>query len=229
MNKNLLTLLLTLTIFAVVADAQTFEKKFGLEINGGIREYHGDLGSALYFKASPDYQAVGGALGMYLNPSFDFNIYGAAGDLGYYKNSYDTVRAVNYRQGFRSRISEVMLGVTYKFNNGYILAEDAMFKPYIRAGWGGMQSISKFTEGSVPEGYTQSRTWIASHWNAGLGAKIRLTESNKPTDATIKPHMNQYSVSDDPYDVAEEIGKKYGWNQKQIEKAEQIIRKKYIK
>ena len=50
-----------------------------------------------------------------------------------------------------------------------------------------------------------------------------------PTDATIKPHMSQYSVSDDPYDVAEEIGKEYGWNQKQIEKAEKIIRQKYIK
>jgi len=197
MNKNLLTLLLTLTIFVVVADAQSFDKKFGLEINGGIREYHGDLGSATYFKVSPDYQAVGGALGMYLNPSFDFNIYGAAGDLGYYKTSYDTVRAVNYRQGFRSRISEVMLGVTYKFNNGYILAEDARFKPYVRAGWGGMQSISKFTEGSVPEGYTQSRTWIASHWNAGLGAKIRLTDA---IDFVISEQINY--TFDDNYDAS---------------------------
>jgi hypothetical protein len=41
--------------------------------------------------------------------------------------------------------------------------------------------------------------------------------------------MSQYSVSDDPYDVAEELGKKYGWSQKQIEKAEKLIRKKYIK
>ena len=59
-------------------------------------------------------------------------------------------------------------------------------------------------------------------------AKV-LTEVKQPTDATIKPHMSQYSVSDDPYDVAVELGKKHGWNQKQIEKAEKLIRKKYIK
>jgi len=60
--------------------------------------------------------------------------------------------------------------------------------------------------------------------------KEALNEAKaSPTDATIKPHMSQYSVSDDPYDVAEEIGKEYGWSQKQIEKAEKLIRKKYIK
>jgi hypothetical protein len=56
-----------------------------------------------------------------------------------------------------------------------------------------------------------------------------VTEANQPTDATIRPHMGQYSVSDDPYEVAEELGKKYSWSQKQIEKAEKIIRKNYIK
>jgi hypothetical protein len=50
-----------------------------------------------------------------------------------------------------------------------------------------------------------------------------------PTDATIRPHMSQYSVSDDPYDVAVELGKEYGWSQKQIEAAERLIRKKYIR
>ena len=57
-----------------------------------------------------------------------------------------------------------------------------------------------------------------------------VNEAKKPpTDATIKPHMSQYSVADDPYDVADEIGKEYGWNQSQIEKAEVLIRKKYIR
>lgn len=50
-----------------------------------------------------------------------------------------------------------------------------------------------------------------------------------PTDAIISQHINQFSVSDDPYDVAEEIGEEYGWSQKQIEMAERIIRKKYIR
>ena len=53
--------------------------------------------------------------------------------------------------------------------------------------------------------------------------------SKPPTDATIKLHINAYSVSDDPYEVAVEIGKIYNWDQKEIEKAEEVIRKKYIK
>jgi len=57
-----------------------------------------------------------------------------------------------------------------------------------------------------------------------------VNEAKKPpTDETIKPHMSQYQTSDDPYEVAEEIGKEYGWNQKQIETAESLIRKRYIR
>ena len=57
-----------------------------------------------------------------------------------------------------------------------------------------------------------------------------LNEGSKPAnDATIKLHINSYTTSDDPYEVAVEIGKNYGWTQQEIEKAEKIIRKKYIR
>lgn len=57
-----------------------------------------------------------------------------------------------------------------------------------------------------------------------------LSEGSKPAnDATIRLHINAYTVADDPYEVATEIGEKYGWNQQEIEKAEKIIRAKYIK
>ena len=60
--------------------------------------------------------------------------------------------------------------------------------------------------------------------------KESINEAKKPpTDATIRPHMGGYSVMDDPYDVAEELGKLYGWSQRQIERAERVIRRKYIK
>ena len=55
------------------------------------------------------------------------------------------------------------------------------------------------------------------------------TRVSDVSDETIRLHINQFSVSDDPYDVAVEIGSKYGWGQKDIEKAEKIIRKNYIK
>jgi hypothetical protein len=57
-----------------------------------------------------------------------------------------------------------------------------------------------------------------------------LNESKQPVnDATIKMHINTFNTSDDPLEVATEIGKLYGWSPKEIEKAEEIIRKKYIK
>jgi outer membrane protein OmpA-like peptidoglycan-associated protein len=204
MNKNILTLFIGLLAFTLAADAQSYTKKFGIEVNGGLREYHGDLGSAAYFKQTPDYQGIGGGFGMYLNPSFDLNLYGSTGDIGFYKTTYDDVRVENYRQGFRSRVTEGMIGVTYKFNNGYIIAEDARFKPFLRLGIGAMQSISKFTEGSTRVGDkddywygSQNRTWIASHWNAGLGLKIKLSES---LDLVISEQFNY--TFDDNYDAS---------------------------
>jgi hypothetical protein len=46
---------------------------------------------------------------------------------------------------------------------------------------------------------------------------------------TIEYHIDSYKVSDDPYDVAKEIGNYYNWTPKEIEKAEKLIRKHYIK
>ncbi|MDG1720068.1 MAG: thrombospondin type 3 repeat-containing protein, partial [Bacteroidia bacterium] len=201
MNKNLLKLSLFLLIFSsFFVNAQTSYKKFGFEVNGGLREYHGDLGSSLYFKNSPDYQGVGGAFGMYINPSFDINIYGGAGDIGFYKNVYDVTRAYVVRVGFRSRVTEGMIGLTYKFNNGYILDEDARFKPFLRAGWGAMSSVSRFTPESLSpkyEGYPLDRSWIASHWNAGLGLKVRVSDA---IDLIISEQFNY--TFDDNYDAS---------------------------
>jgi hypothetical protein len=57
-----------------------------------------------------------------------------------------------------------------------------------------------------------------------------LDEGKAPAnDATIKLHINTYSSSEDPFDVATDIGKRYNWSDKEIEKAEAIIRKNYIK
>jgi len=46
---------------------------------------------------------------------------------------------------------------------------------------------------------------------------------------TLEFHMGAYKVDDDPYDVAKEIGAHYGWSEKNIEKAEKLIRKYYLR
>ncbi|MFY0645094.1 MAG: OmpA family protein [Bacteroidia bacterium] len=186
MNKHLLTTLIASIFLMLDVSAQSSDFKYGIELNGGLREYNGDRGSTMYFASgqSFNYQAMGLGFNYYLNPSFDATMYASIGDLGYYDKE---------GLGFRARITDVVFGLNYKFNNGYLMSEDAAFKPYIRAGWGGMQSVARIIHG-IP-GWSQSRTWFASHWSAGIGARIRLT----PTIDLQIQEMYNYSF-DDNYD-----------------------------
>lgn len=186
MNKHLLTTFIACLTLLFDASAQTADFKYGVELNGGLREYNGDRGSTMYFASgqSFNYQAVGFGFNYYLNPSFDATMYASVGDLGYYDKEY---------LGFRARVTDIVFGLNYKLNNGYIFNEDALVKPYIRAGWGGMQSVSRIIHG-IPN-WSQSRTWFASHWNAGLGIKVRLTPR---LDLQVQELYN-YSF-DDNYD-----------------------------
>ena len=60
--------------------------------------------------------------------------------------------------------------------------------------------------------------------------ELMVIEGKVPVNKeTIELHINAYRVDDDPYDVAKEIGSQYNWTEKEIQKAEKIIRKNYIK
>ena len=76
----------------------------------------------------------------------------------------------------------------------------------------------------------------------GMGIKIFMTdkelnsieytinEAKMPVNKeNIEHYIGAYGVDDDPYDVAVEIGGQYGWTQRDIEKAEKLIRKHYIR
>jgi len=71
-----------------------------------------------------------------------------------------------------------------------------------------------------------------NNYDRKLGAITTESVNEKkvpPNDETIKFHIDSYRVDDDPYDVAKEIGAHYNWTEREIEKAEKIIRKKYLK
>jgi outer membrane protein OmpA-like peptidoglycan-associated protein len=199
MKKNISTIFaLIIVLISVDAFSQTYSKRFGIEVNGGLREYHGDLGSALFFARKPDYQAIGVSLNYYINPSFDASLYGSVGDLGFYEDLPFAmeVNGLEYlTRGFRSRITDGLIGLTYKFNNGYILPEDGMFKPYVKGGWGIIQSISDLhhVEDGIPRPI--HRTWYAAHWNLGVGVRVTLTDY---LDLSLQTLLN-YSF-DDNYD-----------------------------
>ena len=198
MNKHLLTTLFASILLVLDVSAQSSDFKYGIELNGGLREYNGDRGSTMYFgtKQSFNYQAMGLGFSYYLNPSFDASVYASIGDLGYYDKNL---------LGFRAHITDVVFGLNYKFANGYIMSEDAKVKPYIRAGWGGMQSISRIKHG-IP-GWSESRTWFASHWSAGFGFRINLSPA---FDLQIQELYN-YSF-DDNYD-----GLPFAWSSARLE------------
>ena len=57
-----------------------------------------------------------------------------------------------------------------------------------------------------------------------------VNEAKMPVNKeNIEHYIGAYGVDDDPYDVAVEIGGQYGWTQRDIEKAEKLIRKHYIR
>jgi hypothetical protein len=59
--------------------------------------------------------------------------------------------------------------------------------------------------------------------NVMIGAVKKATVTE-----IVRSNINRYSLKDDPYDVASDIGKKYNWSVKKIEQAERVIRKSYI-
>lgn len=193
MNKNLLalySLVIVCVLGADVANAQNYANKFGVEINGGFNEYGGDRGRRYFNMEKEDYQGVGGSFGYYITPSFDGILFGAVGDLGHRDDSYPI------KLGFRARITYVELGLRYKFANGYILKETSKIKPYLYAGWGGLNSVSHIiTDQPGYPSHTVNRTWTAAHWSAGGGVRYAITDH---FDVLIQSTFNY--TFDDNYD-----------------------------
>jgi outer membrane protein OmpA-like peptidoglycan-associated protein len=172
MTKNVYVLCALVALGLVgteVAQAQNYKHKFGFEISGGVREYGGDRGTRYFLAERPDYQALGGSFSYYLNPSFDATLYGSYGSLGHRDDSYPK------KLGFTAQVTDVMLGLRYKLANNSILPEASRFRPYLQAGYGGMQSISRIVH-NVP-GYGSNRTWFAAQWSAGGGIRIGLNDN----------------------------------------------------
>jgi outer membrane protein OmpA-like peptidoglycan-associated protein len=173
------------------AIAQNYLHKYGIELSGGIREYGGDRGTRYFFAERPDYQAVGGSFSYYVNPSFDAAVYGAFGTLGHRDDQFPR------KLGFTANVTDLMLGLRYKFNNNYIMPEDSRIKPYIQGGWGGMQSVSKIIHDvdGYSLNYTNNRTWFAAQWSAGLGVRVAITDA---IDFSLQSMYNY--TFDDNYD-----------------------------
>lgn len=163
-----------------------------IEINGGLREYLGDLGSSLLFAKSPIYQGGGMAFTYYLSPSIDAVANMSFGEVGATQNIEEFVKENDiFWRSFRAQTGDLSFGARYKFNNGLILSEDAKFAPYVYGGLSGYYVHSTMKWGPHPYQAAvridpvygsehlvqQSITDIGLGLQGGLGFKFYLSDA----------------------------------------------------
>jgi outer membrane protein OmpA-like peptidoglycan-associated protein len=121
-----------ITVFLIFAGisimAQTAEKPWAVGLNFGKNEFVGKIGDASFFKSGQNFYLDLGFFAQtyaYRDLDFSFNI--NYGKIGYKLNDIEVFNGNVYQLGLRA---------IYKFYNGYLLKEDAMFGPYLIGGVG---------------------------------------------------------------------------------------------
>ena len=160
---------LLFTFIAILSVHQAFSqsaaRRLGFEINGGINEYQGDLGSALYFSRKPDHQGIGGSISYYLTPNIDLSFFGSGGDVGFF-TTHDYPADIKYKdQFFRANVATVNGGLRYKF------LKDKAFTPYLMLGIGGVYLHSNVSKD--PNSYTGA----AGNLAGGFGFQYSFNET----------------------------------------------------
>ncbi|MFD1551266.1 thrombospondin type 3 repeat-containing protein [Putridiphycobacter roseus] len=145
---------------------QTSDQKIGLTVGVGLSDYYGDWNTS-FFNTNKAYRTqVGIAGAYYLNPWFNLGLglnYGAYGFHvpGVPGDGTNPIPAT----GFNSDMFTGTLQLRMKFNNGVILAEDAMVRPFIFGGGG----VANFANNGAPG--------LDFSGNAGLGVDVMLNDN----------------------------------------------------
>ena len=159
---------LLITILAIMSVHQAFsqsaEKRLGIELSGGLNEYQGDLGSALFFAKKPNYQGIGYSLSYYLNPNIDLAFFGSGGDVGFFTRLPYVIPELSDAY-FRTNLATVNGGIRFKF------LKDKPFTPYIMLGAGGVYLHSKVSQ--HPDSYTGAAGNVA----AAFGLQYSVNET----------------------------------------------------
>ncbi|MFH0761671.1 MAG: OmpA family protein [Bacteroidota bacterium] len=160
-------LLISLMVVGISSvNAQNADNKWGFGGHFGVMEYNGDIKNQFY-SFSQGY-GLGASISRYLNPSFDVMLHffydgerahdtgrlGAATWLNFYTHMYNT-----------------NLLAKYKFNNGYILKENALLAPYLLAGVGVNYAKASGTgeNGEFAENYVNPDVY------GGIGLNLRIS------------------------------------------------------
>lgn len=159
--KITLTLSCLLCAFGYI-NAQNATAPWSIGLSGGKAAYNGDLGNG-FFNFTQNYQGLGGLkIARYINPSFDISLDGTYGRYGYWDTPTDQ---------FLSNMLQGNLSLDYKFNNGYIMPEDAIIAPYLFAGLG----VANIKSVNDSRGDIRATDGTDVYVPLGLGANINFT------------------------------------------------------
>ncbi len=179
MKKTILTFCIALLCLSM--NAQSKDHKLGFTGASGFQYYKGDLGNSFKLLNQSYYGTFTADLGYYLNRSFDAGIFGSLGDYGYCqppKISSEVIAVEDRCPGCKDRLglgnlnSRLLSGgvhLKYKFNNGYILKENAKLQPFLSAGLAVNRVSDIMKMNCVNPGNYRS-------WNAGIGFKYYIID-----------------------------------------------------
>ncbi len=189
------TLLIIGAVFMSFASfAQNSNELFGLGLHLGTKRYAGDLGNEMFNLDRP--QLAGGvSISKYLSPSFDGILMLSHGHIGH--TGVGTINnPTNATSHFATSIFDVNLLAKYKFNNGYILKEEARIAPFIHAGIG--DAIT----------FADHYSFAASNFNFPMGVGLNIDLSEKMSLQWMSTYNFTMSDNYDNYDRTGYTGNK---------------------
>lgn len=155
--KKVLSIVFSLVI--INSFSQNENRKWAVGVNFGTKEYYGDLGSEFWTFIN-NHGGFGVNVYRYLNPSFDI--------MGSY--SHGLIDFEGGKGTFINSLFDYNVSAKYKFNNGYLLAEDNRFQPFVFLGIGATYSETghyrNINESSIDLGVP-----------GGLGLNIKLNDA----------------------------------------------------
>lgn len=179
MKTSIVVLIFMLSAATLVA--QSKNNKLGISACLGGQNYKGDLGNGFKFKNESWTGGAGVNVGYYINTSFDLGVSTFLGDLGYCQAPKIAVSEVDVslrcggcvdRVGLGNLNSRMVSGgifLRYKFNNNYLLKENATFKPFVTLGVAMNNVTDRMKMNCVnPGNYTSV--------NAGLGVQYYISK-----------------------------------------------------
>ncbi|MDD2797546.1 MAG: OmpA family protein [Bacteroidales bacterium] len=138
--------------------AQNVDNKWALDFQLGKNEYYGDLDNQIFKFNHDPYMFGGVGINRYLSKSFDLGLY----------STYGRWAGWNSQAHFTGQLLDLSMLFKFKFDNDFILKENAKLSPFLVGGLG-YGYFSKFEPAGMKGGN--------AIMPIGLGLKLKLTKT----------------------------------------------------